>query len=498
MSEHAVVIGGGVAGLASAILAAHRGFRVTLVEKNHQLGGRAGLYEEAGFRFDTGPSWYLMPEVFERFFASVGESIDRHLDLVTLDPGYRVSDRGLLDSAPELTVDVPHGYAGVRALFERLEPGAGRALDAYVESASDTYDLALDHFLYTRFSSVREFATPNVAARLPQLPGLLFSPLDARVKATVTHPLLRQILGYPAVFLGTEPRRAPSLFHLMSHLDLVDGVRYPLGGMYEVVRALERVARAYRVDIRTGAEVVSLNLDRHQIAEVVTRGDSGVESVRPDHVIAACDLHHLDTALLPANRRTRSPRAWGTRDPGIGAITLLLGVDRRLDALEHHNLFFTHDWDANFDQIFERAELPEPASAYVCAPSRTDPTVAPNGCENVFILIPAQANSSLSGAQLRGYANRVVESLGERAGVPDLADHLVVKKVTGPGDFHTQFNAWRGTALGPANTLFQSAMFRYPVRAPHVDNLVHAGAFAAPGVGLPMCLISAHNAVEAL
>ena len=504
MSE-TVVIGGGVAGLASAILAADQGHHVTLLEMNPQVGGRAGLHNEAGFAFDTGPSWYLMPQVFERFFASVGEDITEHLDLVTLDPGYRVSDRGLLDSAPQLTVDVPHGYSGVRALFERLEPGVGPALDAYVESARDTHDLALDHFLYTRFSSLREFVSPQVARQAHRLPRFLASPLDSMVSRTVTHPLLRQILGYPAVFLGTEPRRAPSLFHLMSYLDLVDGVRYPRGGMYEIVRALTRLARARGVDIRTSTQVVSLQLEGRTIAEVVARtvpettsGGSELEVFPAANVIAACDLHHLDTVLLPPGRRTRSVRGWGKRDPGIGAVTLLLGVDSKLDALEHHNLFFTRDWDANFDQIFVDGRLPEPASAYVCAPSRTDDTVAPPGCENLFVLIPAPASAHLTGARLGDYASRVIESLGERVGVPDLESHLLVKKVAGPGDFTTQFNAWRGTALGPANTLFQSAMFRYPVRAPHVDNLVHAGAFAAPGVGLPMCLISAHNAVEAL
>ena len=504
MSE-TVVIGGGVAGLASAILAADQGHQVTLLEKNPQLGGRAGLHEEAGFTFDTGPSWYLMPQVFERFFASVGEDITKHLDLVTLDPGYRVSDRGLLDSAPQFTVDVPHGYAGVRALFEQLEPGVGPALDAYVESARDTHDLALEHFLYTRFSSLREFTSPQVARRAHRLPRFLLSPLNTMVSRTVTHPLLRQILGYPAVFLGTEPRRAPSLFHLMSYLDLVDGVRYPRGGMYEIVRALIRLARARGVDMRTSTQVVSLQLEGRNIAEVVARtvpdptsGGSELEVFPAENVIVACDLHHLDTTLLPPGRRTRSVRGWGKRDPGIGAVTLLLGVDRKLDALEHHNLFFTRDWDANFDQIFVDRQLPEPASAYVCAPSRTDDTVAPPGCENLFVLIPAPASAHLTGARLGDYASRVIESLGERVGMPDLKSHLLVKRVAGPGDFTTQFNAWRGTALGPANTLFQSAMFRYPVRAPHVDNLVHAGAFAAPGVGLPMCLISAHNAVEAL
>lgn len=497
-TEHVTVIGGGIAGLASAVLAAHQGKRVTLLERHPRLGGRAGLHHEAGFTFDTGPSWFLMPHVFDRFFATVGERMSDHLDILTLDPGYRVTNRGLNDSTPPtLTVDVPHSYPRVRALFESLEPGSGTTLDAYTRSAQATYQLAVDHFLYAD----SPLLTPDVLSRLHTLPSLLTSPMSTLINRTVTHPLLRQILGYPAVFLGTEPRVAPALYHLMSHLDLIDGVYYPQGGIYEIVRAFARMARDRGVTILTNTEAVSLSLDRHRIVGVGARGQH-FDITHTDHVIAACDAHFVDSALLPQRVRTRSLRAWARRDPGIGAITVLLGVKGRIPQALHHNLFFTTDWDRNFDAIRsrqgDRARLAEPASAYVCVPSRTDTTVAPPGCENVFILIPAPADASLTAARVGTYVRRAVDSLGELMGVPDLSERALVRRVMGPGDFMTRFHAWHATALGPAHTLGQSAFLRYPVRAPRVDNLVYAGAFAPPGVGLPMCLISAHNAVGAL
>ena len=551
--ERIAVIGGGVGGLATAILLAHQGAQVTLLERNAQLGGRAGWHEEAGFGFDTGPSWYLMPEVFEQFFASVGEDLAHHLDLVTLDPGYRVFAHGLLEpeaqagstpatitanapgspvpdspapgnsalgdppsSAAGHHIDIPYGRERARALFESLEPGSGPAFDRYVDSAISTYDLATQHFLYTLFDAAAArgipaaLRDPQLRAGVRSLPGLLAQPLSARIEREFRHPLLRQILGYPAVFLGTEPRHAPSLYHLMSRLDLVDGVRYPLGGMYSLVRALERLARDRGVEIRTCAEVVGFRThaagrgapaDRAmaQISAVVARTRAGVEEFPAQAVVGACDLNHLDR-LLGRDLATRTPKQWARKDPGIGALTLLLGVRGEVPELAHHNLFFTPDWDRNFDQILAHGKLPEPASAYVCAPSRTDPNVAPAGQENLFVLVPGPADPQLKAGQrlVEDYADRIVDSLGTAAGRPDLSDSLLVRTVSAPGDFTDRFHAWRGTALGPANVLSQSAMFRHPVRSPRVANLVFAGAFAPPGVGLPMCLVSADNAVSAL
>lgn len=509
------VVGGGIAGLGTAALAAARGWKVTLLESRSEVGGRAGLHTEAGFAFDTGPSWYLMPEVFDRFFSLLGQ--DNPLDLHDLDPGFRVWPAGLLEDSGSGTsaVDVPRGTEAFLRLVSQREPGAAQRVRRYVESASDTYRLALEHFLYTNFTTrdYTRFVRPDVLARLPRLPRLFGQSMQRRIEQTVTDPVLRKILGYPAVFLGTQPKTAPSMYHLMTNLDVVDGVRYPMGGMHTIITAMAQAAVRLGVDIRTDCTVTAVRTQGRRVVGVTarcgsagsagsrvdeveagSRGTGSVVDFDSDAVVAACDLEAFE-ALLPQRLRTRSQQWWGRRDYGIGAVTLLLGVDRKLPQLHHHNLFFTSDWDSNFTQIFGTDKrLPQPASAYVCAPSRTDASVAPADSENLFVLVPAPADPQLrTGSQLlEQYADRIVDSLGASIGV-DLAAHLRVRRAFGPGDIDPR----RGSALGPANVLSQSAMFRFPQKA-RARGLVHAGAYTAPGVGLPMCLISAENAVDLL
>ena len=517
------VVGGGIAGLGTAALAAARGWKVTLLESRSEVGGRAGLHTEAGFAFDTGPSWYLMPEVFDRFFTLLGQ--DNPLDLHELDPGFRVWPAGLLEAEPAedsgggtSAVDVPRGTEPFMRLVSQREPGAAPRVRSYVESASDTYRLALEHFLYTNFTArdYTRFARADVLARLPRLPRLFGQSMQRRIEQTVTDPVLQKILGYPAVFLGTQPKTAPSMYHLMTNLDVVDGVRYPMGGMHTIITAMAQAAVRLGVDIRTDCTVTAVRTHGRRVVGVTarcgsageadsagvpadevessSRGTGSVVDFDSDAVVAACDLEAFE-ALLPKRLRTRSQQWWARRDYGIGAVTLLLGVDRKLPQLHHHNLFFTSDWDSNFTQIFGTdRRLAQPASAYVCAPSRTDASVAPAESENLFVLVPAPADPQLrAGSELlEQYADRIIDSLGASIGV-DLDAHLQVRWAYGPGDIDPR----RGSALGPANVLSQSAMFRFPQRA-RARGLVHAGAYTAPGVGLPMCLISAENAVDLL
>ena len=500
-----VVIGGGISGLATAALLATEGHSVTVLEKQDTVGGRAGSWSEDGFRFDAGPSWYLMPEVIDHYFRLLGSSADEQLDLVKLDPGYRLLSEGY----PE-PVDVPAERHRVVELFERLEPGAGAKLEQYLDSAADTYTMATRRFLYSTFESFTSLLTPDVLGRLPRLGRLLLEPLHNYARRYVSDPRLQQILEYPAVFLGTSPFTAPSMYHLMSHLDLDDGVLYPMGGFTRLVDALEGLARNAGVTITTGAEVTGIETtataSRKRPAAVrgvsYRSADRREHTIAADVVVSAADLHHTETTLLPRELQTYPQRYWNRSTAGPSALLLYLGVRGELPELQHHTLLFTGDWEENFRAIFGRTPfIPTPASMYVCKPSATDPTVAPEGHENVFVLVPIPADPSLGGAggeRIERVADAVIQQLSEWAGIPDLADRIVLRRSYGPADFERDYHSWKGTSLGPAHTLQQSAFFRAGNVSRKVQGLYYAGGSTIPGIGIPMCLISAELVIKRL
>lgn len=502
--SRAIVIGGGVAGLATAGLLAREGYRVTVLERNSRTGGRAGTLDRGGFRFDTGPSWYLMPGVFDHFFELMGTTTAAQLDLVGLDPAYRVFSEPT-EGRPASAVTVPAGADRVRALFEELEPGAGSRLDDYLSSAAEANEMAVRRFLYNPFTRLSELASADVLRRLPRLAMLLTRRLDAFAARRFRHPVIRQILGYPAVFLGTDPRHAPAMYHLMSTLDLDEGVQYPQGGFWRITERIRALAEDAGADIVTDAEVTAILTEpssgRDRAYGVRWRDRSGTEHLElADLVVSAADLHHTETALLPERLRTYPARWWRRRTSGPGAVIVMLGVRGSLPDLPHHSLFFARDWDTNFDAIFGGSpHIPDPASLYVCRPSATDPDVAPEGHENLFVLIPVPADVEIGAGGPDGTGSAVVEraadaaidAISQWAGIPDLRERIVVRETLGPADFADDYHSWRGGMLGPAHILSQSAMFRAQNASRKVDGLFYAGATTAPGVGVPMCLISA-------
>ncbi|MGC5582794.1 phytoene desaturase family protein [Ornithinimicrobium sp. W1665] len=542
-----VVVGGGIAGLACAALLAADGHDVELLEQRPAVGGRAGSWARDGYRFDTGPSWYLMPEVFDHFFAMMGTSTSEQLDLHRLDPAYRVFFEG-----HDEPLEVAASTEANVATFERIEPGAGQALRDYLVSAADAYDIALRRFLYTSFTRPLALASPDVLRRLPRLGPLLTRSLESFVGARFQDRRLRQVLGYPAVFLGSSPDRTPSLYHLMSALDLTGGVMYPQGGFTRLVEAVHDQAVARGVRVRTGARAVAVGtaptggpgIDeggpdgpaaagsgegltgrgarlrrtlvdrlpaglrgrRARVTGVRWVDAEGVEHTSPaDVVVAAADLHHVETQLLPEHLRTYPQSYWDRRTSGPGAVLVLLGVRGELPQLPHHSLFFTEDWQENFGRI-RAGQVPDPASSYVCRPSATDPDVAPPGRENLFVLVPMPADPGLGHGGVDGQgapavervADAAIAQIAERAGIPDLPERVELRRTIGPADFEADLSAWRGGMLGPAHTLAQSAMFRSGNVSRHVDGLLYAGSSTIPGIGLPMCLISAELVAKRL
>ena len=414
--KRAIVIGAGISGLASAALLARDGYAVTVLEKNERVGGRAGVWESEGFRFDTGPSWYLMPEVFDHFFRLLGTSAAEQLELVKLEPGYRVYTEG--EFAP---IDLASNRDENLELFESIEPGSGVRMAGYLDSAAETYELAKEYFLYSTFEKVTPLMAGPVLKRLPRLARLLTEPLMAFAGRTVKDPRLVQVLGYPAVFLGTSPYSAPSMYHLMSHLDLDEGVLYPMGGMAAVIDAIERLALAEGVEIVTSADVVRIVtetegasvtvperedvydyettefdtnvIDRDELRRVLageassavhpgdpvvetssaakprvggvhfTDSDGRAHSLDADIVVSTGDLWHSETTLLLPELQTYPERYWEKKVAGPSALLIMLGVTGELPELEHHTLFFTKDWKTNFEAIFgSNPSVPDPAS----------------------------------------------------------------------------------------------------------------------------------------
>ncbi|WP_144791123.1 phytoene desaturase family protein [Corynebacterium singulare] len=491
----AVVIGAGIAGLASAALLQREGWDVVVVDKQSSVGGRAGKLEVDGFRFDTGPSWCLMPEAFDEFFRACGTSTERELDLVDLSPAYRVYN----EDGEHL--DVESGVDEVARLFESLEPGAGKRVRTYLAQASKVYAIALGNFLYTTFSRPTELLTRDVLSRLGTLALLLTRSLDGLVAARFQDYRLRQILTYPAVFLSTEPKAAPALYSLMSHTDLVEGVRYPQGGFAAVVEAIARQAAGAKFHLGTAVTAINCADGR---ATGVTLADGHV--IPADAVISAADLRHTETALLPDEARTYPECYFARRNPGLGTVLVFLGVKGSVPQLAHHTLLFSKDWTPDFKAVYHGPEPTRPLGAsesiYVSKTSATDPTVAPAGYENLFILVPVPADESYGhgdaygaeeSARVSAIANAAVAQLGSWLGIEDLEGRVVVKRTLGPSDFAEQYNSWSGGAVGPAHTLRQSAFFRGRNVSRKLSNLYYAGGTTVPGVGVPMCLISAQN-----
>lgn len=498
-----VIIGAGAAGLATAALLARDGHEVTVLERGDAIGGRAGLLERDGFRFDTGPSWYLMPEVYEHFFGLLGTSVREQFEVRPLDPAYTVFSEPKPGERSH-AVTIPRGRERVRAAFEALEPGAGARLDAYLDSAWRASELATTRFLYNRFTSWGWLRDRAVLRAAPAMARLLGTSLERHVARRFSHPVLRQVLGYPAVFLGTRPQDAPAMYHLMSALDLDEGVGYPMGGFHAIMSVLEEQARAAGATIVTGAEarrIVCAGTGRRRRVEAVEWADArGTHRTEADAVVSAADLHHTETRLLEPRDRTYGDRYWAKRTSGPGAVLVMLGVRGELSQLDHHSLFFTSDWRENFAAIFdEPTHVPDPASMYVCKPSATDPAAAPLGHENLFLLVPVPADPAIGAGGADGAGDATVEEVADRAidqlaawaGIADLRERIVLRHSVGPADFARDFNSWRGGMLGPAHLLSQSAMFRARTASQRVRGLHYAGATVSPGVGVPMCLISA-------
>lgn len=479
--QRVAIIGAGIGGLATACLLAQDGYAVDIYEKNEQAGGRASVFEANGFRFDMGPSWYLMPDVFAHFFALLGERIEDHLTLTRLSPSYRIFFKGEARS-----VDLFGERERDRATFEGFESASGQALDRYLLQAETVYETSKQWFLYRNYDSLWDFLDRRSVFSGARLG--LFSSMGQHVNRFFADEHLRKIIEYPLVFLGGSPDNTPALYQLMNHLDFSQGVFYPQGGIGEIVRVLERsaVARGVRIHLNRGAHQI---LTENGRATGLLLEDG--RTVDADLIISNADYAFTERVLLRPADRSYSERYWRSRVMAPSAFILYLGVRGRLPMLTHHNLIFSADWKGHFREIFDDPRWPSDPSLYVCAPSVTDPTVAPPDQENLFVLVPMAAGIEYSDADIQWYKEKILGVLSEVFSIPDLAGRLVFQRSFCVRDFEERYHSFKGSALGFAHTLRQTAVYRPNNVSKKVKGLYYVGAGTNPGIGMPICLVSA-------
>jgi phytoene desaturase len=490
------VVGAGFAGLTAAASLAAAGHRVTLLEKNRELGGRARVWAPgppeapAGFRFDMGPSWYWMPEVFEEFFASLGRRTDDYYELVRLDPSYRVV------FGPGESLDLPAGVEPLVELFESVEPGAGAQLRRFLDDAAYKYERGMGEFVHKPGLSLLEFADPRLAWALLRLQML--SSFRTHVERHVRHPWLRQVLEFPVLFLGATAPKTPALFSMMNHADMALGTWYPLGGMGAVVEGMAAVAREVGVEIRTGAEVTGIRVRGGRAVGVEVGDPSGggaAQYVPADVVVANADYAHVERALLEPEHRQYSERYWETRTLSPSSLLFYVGVRGELDGLEHHTLFFDEPLDLHAEAIYEEPRWPERPLFYCSVPSRTDPSVAPEGHEALMILVPLAPGLDDPDPVRERTWEVVMDRLEGWVG-DGVRERVVLKRSYAHREFRQDYHALRGNAYGLANTLRQTALLRPRLRSKKVRGLYFAGQLTVPGPGVPPAIISGRMAAR--
>lgn len=484
MAKKVIVIGAGIGGMAVANLCAKQGYDVTVYERQATLGGRAGYLHAKGFTFDTGPSWYLMPEVFERYFGLFNKKPTDYYSLTKLTPAYTV----FFDYRAPITIvgDV----ARDAQTFEQIEPGSGKQLKSYVASAEQMYKTAMEKYLYHPTSLLVAMRNPKLLRDIPALATLLTRPLHKHVAKSFASLPLQQILEYPMVFLGASPFSAPSLYHLMSYLDFKQGVYYPKGGMYKVVDALARLGKELGVAYVRNASVDQIVTKKNRATGVVVNGKLHLADI----VISGADLHATETKLLSPDAQTYPSTYWQKKIAGPSALLMYLGVAGSLPELSHHNLLFVESWRQNFEAIFTTKQWPKKASMYISRTSVTDRT-APTGSENVFVLVPLPAGVD-EPEDLEKAADHYLRQFEQASGIRDLRERIIYKSFRSTRYFTDTFDSWQGSALGMSHVLKQSAFWRPNSRSKKVHNLYYVGASVQPGIGVPMCLISAENAFE--
>ena len=473
----AIVIGSGFSGLSAATHLADNNLKVTVLEKNDSLGGRARIFREQGFTFDMGPSWYWMPDVFERYFNNFGRSSSDFYELVRLDPSYKVI------FGKEDEIEIPAKYELFKKMIEAIEIGGGENLDKFLEQAAYKYDQGINNLVQKPSLSITEFINLKLLIDVVRMD--IFTSYEKHIKKFFHHQKILRLMEFPILFLGAIAKNTPALYSLMNYADIKLGTWYPMGGMYKIIEGMVKLAREKGVTFITDQEVQKFDIQEKQIKTIHTQN----AAYSADMVIAGADYQHVDSKLLPSEFSNYGKDYWDNKILAPSAVIFYLGLNKKIKNLNHHNLFFDADFGAHVEEIYTNPGWPERPLFYVCAPSKTDPTVAPEGMENLFVLIPVAAGIKESDQIKTHYFNQIIDRIEKYTG-DKIKDHIIFKRSFTRKDFIKEYNSFKGNAYGLANTLRQTAILKPSIKNRKVRNLYYTGQLTVPGPGVPPSLIS--------
>ncbi len=479
--KKAIIIGSGFAGMSAASFMAKAGWDVTVLEKLSMPGGRGRKYHEDGFTFDMGPSWYWMPDVFERYFNCFDKKVSDYYDLIRLDPSYRVY-------YPDGPVDIPANYNQLKNLFESIEKGSAEKLDAFLKEAHYKYEVGINKLVHKPGQSLTEFLDIDLAKGLLKLD--VFTSMKKHVGKFFKNQKLVQLMEFPVLFLGALPADIPALYSLMNYADIKLGTWYPNGGMYHIADAMYHLALELGVNFQFNCNVNKINVDNGKATSVSAKLSNETVIFEADVVIGGADYHFIENQLLEVSQRTYSENYWEKRVMAPSCLLYYIGLNKRLNGVTHHSLFFDVDFEKHGDEIYANPQWPSAPLFYVSVPSVTDNTVAPAGCENLFFLIPVAAGLQGDTEELREqYFNQIVKRYESFIG-QSISDSIIHKKSYSVSNFKADYNAFKGNAYGLANTLMQTSILKPSIRSKKVNNLFYTGQLTVPGPGVPPSLIS--------
>lgn len=477
MPKKVIVIGSGFSGIAAASCLAKQGYDVTILEKNAIPGGRARKFEAEGFTFDMGPSWYWMPDVFDQYFAHFGKRTSDYYKLVRLDPSYSVV------FGKEEVMEVPAKLEELYEMFESYEKGSSEKLKQFLAEAKYKYEVGMNEFVHKPSLSILEFADLRVLSSVFRLQML--TSMSTHVRQLFKNKKLIELLEFPVLFLGATPENTPAMYSLMNYADIELGTWYPMGGMHKIIEGMMSLAKELGVKIKLNQEVKQIHAPNGHATKIITQDQAHTADI----IVGSADYHHIDQNLLEPKNRNYNEAYWDKRVMAPSSLLFYIGLNKKVKDLHHHTLFFDRDFKQHAIEIYEQPQWPSDPLFYVCAPSVTDSSVAPEGCENLFVLVPLAPDLEDTEELREKYYHLVMDRFEDLTG-QSIRDAVIYKRSFAHNDFQKDYHAFKGNAYGLANTLMQTAFLKPKLKSKKIKNLFYTGQLTTPGPGVPPSLIS--------